>query len=180
VLVHKAIVGAATGGLLTVVAAVLLFHPSGSERLVVAALLQVLVTLVVMGMIMRPRPKREITWAGAMLGSITLTGVLILALGSVPHEWITFADAELQWGRRDLIFVNTPAIDVSRQAVRDMIEAGLYTNTFAAVLALFLMWQRRYEMADERAAKVAAAPAGEQERERVPTGTSAFGRPVSR
>jgi len=176
VLIHKAIVGAATGGLVTLAALVLLLHPTGSERLVVACLLQVIVTVVVVGLIERPGVRRPTTWAGAMAGAIAFVGLSVLTLAFVPHEWITFADAELNWGRRDLLIFDTAVIDFSRQAFRDIIEAGLYTNTFAAMLALMLLWQRRFDLAEEKAAKQAA----KAEKEAVPAGTSAYGRPMTK
>lgn len=175
-LVHKAIVGAALGGLLTVAAMALVGHPAGSQRLVVASLLQVVATLAVMRAITRPGPRRHLTWARAMAGAVVVSGLSLLVFGLVPHEFITYVGSELEWDRRDLIMINLPVLpfDISRQAVRDIITAGLYTNSFAAALALWLMWQRRYELADER------AQAKEQEPVPVPVGTSAYGRPVSR
>ena len=173
-LVHRGIVGAATGGLVTVAGLALLLHPTGSQRLVTVAVIQVLLTVVAIRMIMQPGPKRPLTWPMAMLGAIAVTGVSLIALGQVPHEWITYADAQLNWGRRDLIIVQLGPIDFSRMALRDMIEAGLYTNSFAAMLAMFLMWQRRHAWAEERAAAQAV------EGESVPAGDSAYGRPMTK
>ncbi len=172
-LVHRLIVGAALGGLATVCALVLVLSPEGSERLIVASALQIVIMLAVMRKIMHPGERQPVTWPQAMLGAVLVAGFSLLALGQVPHEWITLADSELGWGRRDLILIDLPILpfDISRQAVRDMITAGLYTNTFAGMVAMWLMWQRRFEMAEERAQETEAG-------EPVPAGTSAYGRPV--
>lgn len=172
-LVHRLIVGAALGGLATVCALVLVLSPAGSERLIVASALQIVIMAAVMRKIMSPGERQPVTWPQAMLGAVLVAGFSLLALGQVPHEWISFADAELGWGRRDLILIDLPVLpfDISRQAVRDMITAGLYTNTFAGMIAMWLMWQRRHEMAEERTKEAEA-------KEPVAAGTSAYGRPV--
>lgn len=172
-LVHRLIVRAALGGLATVIALILLLDRTGSQRLVVASILQIVIMAAAMYRIDHPGERSSVTWPKAMLGAVAVAGFSLLALGQVPHEWISFADAELGWGRRDVIMIDLPVLpfDISRQAVRDIIAAGLYTNTFAGMLAMWLMWQRRFELADERA----------QEKEQpapVPAGTSAYGRPV--
>lgn len=172
-LVHRLIVGAALGGLATVCALVLIFSSTGSERLIVASALQIVLMMGFMHWIMHPGERKALTWPKAMVGAVGVAGFSLLALGQVPHEWITFADAELGWGRRDLILIDLPILrfDISRQAVRDIIAAGLYTNTFAAMLAMWLMWQRRHEMAEQRAKEA-------ESKEPVAAGTSAYGRPV--
>lgn len=174
--VHRMIVAAAGGGVAAVAGLALLFHRSGSERLVVASALQLVVMLGIMYMIRHPGDRKVLTWPQAMFGAIVVAGLSLLAFGSVPHEWITYADAELGWGRRDLILINLPVLpfDISRMAIRDIIAAGMYTNSFAAALAMWLMWQRRHEMAEERAAEQAAEP------QPVPAGTSAYGRPLAK
>lgn len=199
-LVAKGIVGATLGGLATVFGAVAVFHVmlgdgaffggegNATRRLLVAIALQIIVMLLIMMKITRPGSPRPLTWVSAMVGALAVGGLSLLVFGSVPHEMINFFDSELSWNRRDLIFigeggnlldVSALPFNISLQALRDVIVAGLYTNSFAAALAFWLMWQRRFALADEAAAKKAAK--GEDvERELVPGGTSAFGRPVSK
>lgn len=201
-LVPKAIIGATIGGLATMFGAVVVFHVMfgegaffGSEgnatrRLLVALVLQILVMLLIMIRILRPGPRREVTWVAAICGALAVAGVSLLAFGSVPHEMINFFDSELSWNRRDLIFIGKGGslLDIplpfqfSRQALRDIIVAGSYTNVFAAALGFWLMWQRRYELAEAAAEKRAARllPPADEDRELVPAGTSAYGRPVSK
>lgn len=174
--VHKLIIGAAVGALLTIVVLVLALAPGGSQRLVVAAALQLLAMAVIMARIERPGERRLLTWPMAMLGAIVVAGLSLVAFGQVPHEWITYADSELNWGRRDLILIELPGLpfDISRMAIRDIIAAGLYTMNFAAAVAMWLLWQRRHELAEERAKARVEEPGP------VPAGTSAYGRPLSK
>ena len=180
---HKAIAGLAVGGLIAIVAVSLVFHVilgdgtfADTQRFVVASALQIITMFVIMGMIQRPRPRKPLTWAAAMAGAVLVSGLSLLAFGLVPHEFLNFAGSGLQWDRRDLVMIDLPvvAFDISRQAVRDLIVAGMYTNSFAGALAMWIMWQRRHEMADQR------TEASEVERVPVPIGTSAYGRPVAR
>lgn len=200
--VHKGIVGATLGGLATVLGVVVVFHVMlgegaffGSEgnatrRLLVAVALQLVVMLAIMGLIERPRPRRPLTWVAAMCGALAVAALSLLAFGSVPHEFINFADSQLSWNRRDLIFVGSAGtlldwgwlpFNISRQAVRDILVAGLYTNSFAAALAFWLLWQKRYDLATAKLERGAARGEDqERERELVPAGTSAYNRPVSK
>ena len=44
------------------------------------------------------------SWGEAMLGSIYIFGLLFLAFGVVPHQWIDHADKDLGWSRDKIIF----------------------------------------------------------------------------
>lgn len=147
------------------------------QRLVVVGVLWLLSIGIITMLVLNPRPKRELTWARAMVGAILVAGVALLVFGSLPTEWITYADSHLGWGRNDLVLINLPGFipfDISKMAVRDMITAGVYTMNFAFALKLWVMWQQRYELAEQRAEK-RAAPSGP-----VPAGTSSYGRPLSK
>lgn len=184
--VPKMLIGATIGMLVSIAGAVIVWYViiegggfADTQRLIVAIVLQLVVMLVIMAMIERPGPRRPLTWPMAMLGAVAVAGVSLLAFGSVPHEWITFADAELNWGRRDLVMFDLPGVipfDISRMAVRDIIEAGMYTQSFAAALGFWLLWQRRHQMAEEKEQALQAR----EERRLEPAGTSAYGRPLAR
>jgi hypothetical protein len=50
--------------------------------------------------------KREMTWARATIGAFVFTAVSMILLGVVPNEWLTLAQAKLQWdGRAFVSFV---------------------------------------------------------------------------
>ncbi|MEC8486195.1 MAG: hypothetical protein VXY65_03935, partial [Actinomycetota bacterium] len=44
------------------------------------------------------------SWGEAMVGSVYAFGVMFLAFGIVPHQWIDHADKDLGWDRSKIIF----------------------------------------------------------------------------
>ena len=44
------------------------------------------------------------TWGEAMLASVWAFGIMFLAFGVVPHQWIDHADKDLGWNKTKLIF----------------------------------------------------------------------------
>jgi hypothetical protein len=126
----------------------------------------------------RPRGT-PITWAEAVAGAVAVFGISILAYGSVPHEWLTYADSVLKW-REDKLFLKHGRhlfgtglkwpLDITGRAVRDTVATLIYIVFFGLNLWGWVAWQKRGERRPVRA--VAPAPA--------PAGTSAFGRPVTK
>lgn len=122
-----------------------------------------------------------VTWGEAMLGGTFVFGLMLLAYGVVPNEWLRWADNQLLW-RSDKILLaisskgiklgkNAPNIGgsgrvlVSYQALRDVIAAGIYVVMLGAHVVLWSLWQKR----GQRAAGQEVEPAA-----------SAFGRPLVR
>ncbi len=146
-------------------------RPAG--RLIWAVALTVIGLAIVAALLRRPKPDRPSTWAECMLGAVGTFGLMTLAYAVVPHEWITFSDAYLQWGTtkflvhsgQDFGIFDFP-FDINYQALRDVVAAGIYIVFFGANLALIVQWQKR--------GKVGEAPAPEQPR------VSRFGRPLRR
>jgi hypothetical protein len=131
----------------------------------------------------RRPPGTPLTWGEAMVAATFVFGVLLLAYGVVPNEWMKWADNGLLW-RPDRIwfavstkwpvfFTGSNAaveaaagrgrIIVSFQALRDIIAAGIYILMLVAQVWLWIAYQKRGRR---------PAPAGEVAR------TSTFGRPV--
>src|SRR6185295_12164569 len=47
----------------------------------------------------KPRdPERPATWAECFAGAVGVFALFALGYASVPHEWLTFANAQLEWG----------------------------------------------------------------------------------
>jgi hypothetical protein len=129
----------------------------------------------------RYQPGGPLTWGEAFVGGTFVFGLMILAYGVVPHQWLTLADNDLLW-RADRIMVGvsfppdagvefgqkansmagTGRILVSYQAVRDAIAAVLYIVFLGGQVWLWSVWQKRGK------AKPAVAL------------SSAFGRPLAR
>jgi len=121
----------------------------------------------------------EPTWAGALFGAVYVFALFLLGYAVVPHEWITFADGYLQWGRDKFVIETGTRIpglgsatwpfSIDAQAVRDIVAVGIYLVFFGANLALWSLWQKRPAAPEEGEAGEAAAR---------PVRTSPFGRPV--
>lgn len=122
-------------------------------------------------------PGTPVTWGEAFVGGTVVFGLLVVAYGVVPHQWLTFADTDLLW-RADRIVLGVSGsglvmgqeantmtgagrILVNYQAVRDAIAALMYIVFLAGQMWLWAAWQKRGR----------AKPAVEK--------SSAFGRPVA-
>ena len=112
------------------------------------------------------------TWGEAMLSSLVVFFLMFWSYGVVPHQWLVWADNELNW-RVDKFVVGPGGIlkhsrdggimpiDITYVVLRDVIAVLIYGIILGANIALWSMWQKRGKDA------VTAAP------ER-----SAFGRPL--
>ena len=121
----------------------------------------------------RRPPGTPLTWGEAMLASVYVFGVLFLAYGVVPHQWLTHEQNQLNW-RADRIWIghNSAAevwstsllpFDVTFQALGDIIVVVIYGFFLGLQIFIFSWWQKRGR----------AKPAAE-----LPTST--FGRPLVR
>ena len=119
-----------------------------------------------------------LTWGEACLAATFGFGLMILAYGIIPHQWLNYADNELLWRPdRILVGISTSGIKfgdaakaiggsgrilVSYQALRDIIAAVIYIVFLSGQVVLWSIWQKRGR------SKGALEP------------TSRFGRPVIR
>ena len=147
-------------------------HPAG--RLIWASVLLLIGIAVILVLCRRPKPAEPATWAQAMVGALLVFSLMILAYGTVPHEWIVYANSYLNWGTAKFIFQKNRFIhfDVTKQAANDGVAALIYVVMLTGNIALFSKWQKRPVRAPE---PEAGAPADE----RQPSGTSAYNRPVT-
>jgi hypothetical protein len=143
---------------------------------VVAFVLSCIVALVITGGIVayskRFPADASMTWGQAMLGSFIVFFLMFWVYGVVPHQWLVWADNELNW-RVDKFFVGPGGIlkhsrdggfmplDITYVVLRDLIAVIIYTVALGANISLWSTWQKRGQDT------AAAAP------ER-----SAFGRPL--
>src|SRR5262245_23235118 len=126
-------------------------QPAG--RLIWFSLLLVVMLIPILVMLRRPKPDRPTTWAQAMAGAVYVFGIILVAYAIVPHEFITFADKYLQWGKDKYIIKSTTPIpfwdsqnwpvSIDMQAIRDVAVVGMYIVFFAINIALFVLWQDR-------------------------------------
>jgi len=121
-----------------------------------------------------------VTWGEAMVGGTWVFGIMMLAYGIVPHQWLNFADNELLW-RPDKLLVGissggvvwgndakdlggTGRILINYQAIRDIIATVIYIVFLGGQMYLWSVWQKR----------------GRKKPGDVEEARSRFGRPVLR
>lgn len=116
-----------------------------------------LVSLIPVFWVMKRRPVDKVaTWGEAMVGAVYVFFILFWIYGTVPHQWLTFADAELNW-RSDNFLIGFRApwdesqgilewalpFDLSYGTIKDLIAVVVYGVGLVANVAVFSMWQKR-------------------------------------
>ena len=145
----------------------------------VAFAMSILVTLVLVGAVLHYMKRRPVgtpvTWGEAMFGSMIVFFGMFWVYGVVPHQWLSWADNELNW-RTDKLFVGPGGIlraqahggsfpfTITYVVIRDIIAGGIYGVAITGHVAMWFMWQNRGKKAE-------AADAVE---------LSSFGRPLVR
>lgn len=145
----------------------------------VAFTLSLAVTVVIMAAVlvyMRMRPAgAPLTWGEAMLGSMIAFFAMFWIYAVLPHQWLAWADNELNW-RSDKLFVGPGGIlkaqaqggsfpfTITYVVIRDVIAVGIYVVALGSHVALWMLWQNRGKRSE-------AAEAVE---------VSSFGRPLVR
>ena len=145
----------------------------------VAFALSIVVTVALVGVIgayMKRRPVgTPVTWGEAMFGAMIVFFGMFWIYGVVPHQWLAWADNELNW-RTDKLFVGPGGVlraqaqggsfpfTITYVVIRDIIASGIYVVGVGAQVALWMIWQNRGKKAE-------AAQAVE---------LSSFGRPLVR
>lgn len=120
-----------------------------------------------------------LTWGEAVLGATYVFFIIFWVYGIVPHQFLTWADSELNW-RPDVIWfgpngeitlpfvgwsLQTPwfPISINARAIRDIVAVLIYVVFLGFQMWIWAWWQNR----GERAKKAAAIEP-----------VSAFGRPL--
>jgi hypothetical protein len=150
-------------------------HPAG--RLIWSTALLLIGVGVILVLCRRAKSPEPPTWAQAMLGALAAFSLMLLAYGTVPHEWISYANSYLNWSTAKFVFQKNRFIhfDVTKQAANDSIAAVIYVVMLVGNIRLFSMWQKR----PVREPEPGDADAGATTEERRPAGTSAYGRPMT-
>jgi hypothetical protein len=121
-----------------------------------AAVVAFVVSLVALGLCVagivayarRRLPGAPVTWGEAMAASTFIFFVMFLAYGIVPHQWLAWADNELNWRADKILYgpgdlVAKLPFTVTYQVLRDLIAAGLYIVFLGGQVVLWSMWQNR-------------------------------------
>ena len=147
--------------------------PGMNVQFIVALFGTLLLTLAVIPYGKRRPPGTPVSWGEAMLAAVYVFGVLFLAYGVVPHQWLTHEQNQLNW-RADRIWIgHNPAaevlhlswfpFDITFQALGDIIVVMIYGLFLGLQIYMWSWWQKRGK----------AKPAPE-----LPTST--YGRPLVR
>ena len=96
----------------------------------------------------RRPPGAPLTWGEAMAAATFSFFVMFLAYGIVPHQWLAWADNELNWRADKILYgpgdiVAKLPFTVTYQVLRDLIAAGLYVVFLGGQVFLWSMWQNR-------------------------------------
>ncbi len=95
-----------------------------------------------------------VSWGEAMRGSMYVFGVMFIAFGIVPHQWIDHADKDLKWDKAKHLHgpggIFKPQADggwfpmtLQYEAVRDVIVVLIHVWYFGLMLFLWSFWQKR-------------------------------------
>jgi hypothetical protein len=154
------------------------FGLRAAGRLIWTSLLFVVLLAPIFVAVRRPKPARKATWAQAMGGAVLVFALMILAYGSIPHEWLTFANKYLKWDESHFVVTagqDLPGpfvwlnFDVDKRTLNDTGASIIYLVMLGLNVYLFSAWQKR----------PAAKPDDAVTAEAKVVGTSAFGRPVT-
>ena len=124
----------------------------------VAFVTSLIVTFIIVGGIVAYQERRPagqvVTWGEAMFGSMVVFFLMFWVYGVVPHQWLTWADNELNW-RTDKILYGPFDILKSQQdggwspirinyvVVRDLIAVVIYLIALGGNIAMWSAWQKR-------------------------------------
>ena len=88
------------------------------------------------------------TWGEAMAAAIYVFFLMVLAYGIWPHQWLAWADNELNWRVDKIVFGPFDIFDrlpftITYQVVRDLVAVVIYAIGLGVQIALWSMWQNR-------------------------------------
>ena len=95
-----------------------------------------------------------LSWGQAMLAAVYSFGVLFIAFGVVPHQWIDHSDKNLGWTKAKHIHgpggILKPKADggwlpltLQYEAVRDTVVVLIHVYYFGLLIFLWIYWQKR-------------------------------------
>ena len=145
-----------------------------NQALIFSLLLSTALALVAIPIAKRRPVGTPLTWGEAMVASVYAFGVMFVAFGVVPHQWVDHADKDLGWNRAKLLFgpfdiVKPQAyggwfpMTLQYEALRDIVVVLIHVYYFALMIFLWVFWQNR----GKRAATASTAVV-----------TSTYGRPL--
>jgi hypothetical protein len=112
-----------------------------------------------MALVAIPYAKRRpvgtpVSWGEAMLAATYVFGVLFIAFGVVPHQWIDHADKNLGWTKAKIVHgpggILKPKAEggwlpltLQYEALRDTVVVIIHVYYFGLMMFLWSKWQKR-------------------------------------
>jgi hypothetical protein len=134
---------------------------------VVAFVFSIILTAALTGIVFPVAKRRPVgtplTWGEAMVAATYVFGLLFLAYGVVPHQWLAWADSELKWRSDKLLFgpgnILKPKANgghlpftLNRKHLRDVVAAGIYGVFLGLHVYFWVWWQKRGKSASTEVA----------------------------
>src|SRR3954451_16179476 len=93
----------------------------------------------------RPKPAEPATWAQTILGAMAVWVMMALGYGTIPHEWITFGTAYLNFNTATFVLQRNRFLpfDVTRSVVVDIGTTVIYGVVLVLQVWLIVRWQKR-------------------------------------
>ena len=134
-----------------------------------AFVLSLVVTLGSIGAALKYMKRRpadaRLTWGEAAAAAVFVYFVLFMAYGVVPHQWLNWADNELNW-RPDRILAGPGAVfeklpfDLTYLVLRDVVVSAIYGGFLVAHVVVWKLWQTRGRAGGGDRAELETSPFG--------------------
>jgi hypothetical protein len=159
-------------------------RPAG--RMIWATLIFAIGIVIAVRLTKKPKRAEPATWAQTILGAMCVWAMMALGYGTIPHEWLTFGTAYLNFNTATFVMRQNRFIhfDITRSVVIDIGTTVIYGMVLVLQVWLTVRWQKRpaLEPAAEGEATdgepVEAGPLARLLRRREKR-VSAYGRPVT-
>jgi hypothetical protein len=93
----------------------------------------------------KPKRAEPATWAQTILGAMGVWAMMALGYGTIPHEWLTFGTAYLNFNTATYVMRQNRFIhfDITRAVVVDIGTTVIYGMVLVLQVWLFVRWQKR-------------------------------------
>jgi hypothetical protein len=131
--------------------------PGMNQAFIVSFIAATLLTLAIIPFGKRRPVDKPLLWGDSLLAATYVFGLMFLAYGIVPHQWIDHADKDLGWSRDKLLLgpgeILKPQslggwnpITLQYEAVRDIIVVVIHAFFFGLMIFVAVWWQKRGEV----------------------------------